>query len=105
MPGEKSHDDFLGGYLEYPSNGLIGVAGYASAIMRAALLHWEGFTAPGRLSSPALQIVVLAVLAGFFTFAPAATWVFVVGVALAGIGALIFGRRASDSKADAPVAA
>lgn len=119
---------FLGGYLEFPSNGLIGVAGYASsngaiaglvlsiipmiiavvatgAIMRAALSPWEGFTAPGRLSSPAMQIVVLAVMVGFFAFAPAPTWVFVAGVALAGIGALIFGRRTSGSKAEAPVAA
>lgn len=119
---------FLGGYLEYPSNGLIGVAGYASsngaipglvlsiipmivsvvatgAIMRAALTPWEGFTAPGRLSAPALQIVVLAAVVGFFTFVPAPTWVFVVGVALAGIGALIFGRRTSDSEVEAPVGA
>ncbi len=119
---------FLGGYLEYPSNGLIGVAGYASsngaipglvmsiipmivsvvatgAIMRAALSPWEGFTAPGRLSSPALQIAVLAVMVGFFTFVPAPTWVFVMGVALAGIGALIFGRRTRDSEVAVPAEA
>lgn len=118
----------LAGFLAYPSNGLFAVAGYASsggavagvvlaiiplivtvvatgAVMRASLAPWEGFTAPGKLASPAWQMVILAVLVALFTIALPPTWVMVTAVALAGIGAMIFDRRGGTKSEEVPAEA
>lgn len=111
---------FVAGYISFPSPGLFVIAGYTSsggglvglvltiiplivtviatgAVMRAAQAPWTGFTAPGRLTSPALRISIIAVLVALFTIAPVPTWVMVTAVAVAGIGALILDRRGSDA--------
>lgn len=113
----------LGGWLTFPSTGLITVAGYASIAtglpgavlgvialvvavvatgltMRVVLEPWGRFTNPlPLLSSPGRRIVAVAVLVGMASFAPVPTALIVAVPAVFGVVALIADRRAAPPPA------